>query len=309
MSGDSGHVLANTEAIAELETALGRFADQARESSHRADTEVSRIRETLEERRGDLRREIRALSDRIANADEDDDTAAMERRLERATDALERVRRSQQDVDAAADRFKTARLRFEQLNGETSQRARSFLRKTVIDLQAYLALHKDGQGGITAPGTEGGSAPAAPASVTQGFDPTTFSLPPGFRWFAIARINTAQELAGVSDESSFVKGVSYHEMALGYEALRRDILPAIGDLANPAGNDTFAEQDRSAGVPYELGKQRIYEAFFSQSDPIHIEPAGPGELYTVASGRHRIKVAMDLGWTAIPVRSADGANG
>jgi len=292
--------LANSEALTELETAIGRFSGQGVEKARRAEAEMHRVRELLEERRSGLRREIRALSERIAVADEDDDMAAMERQLDRTTESLERLRKQQRNVDAAADRFRTAKVRFEALNGDTALASRAFLRQTIEDLEAYLALHKSGQSSDTSASNRHVAAP--PDTAIPSFDPTTFTLPPGFEWFPIARIDTARELADVQDECSYTKGVSHSDMVLGFESLRRDILPRIGDSLNPVTGETVADEDAASGVTHTDGMQRIYQAFFGRSDPIYVQPSADGALYTVSSGRHRIKVAMDLGWTAVPVK-------
>jgi hypothetical protein len=304
LTRDDRHVLANSEALVEFETAIGRFAGQSMEKARRAESEIRRVREDLEERQRGARRDVRALGERIADADKDDDCTVLERERERATEELSFVRKQIRDVDAAADRFKTARVRFEELNGDTTHAARSFLRKIISDLQAYLALQKSGAGGITSSRGSDGSVSTPAASSLPEFNPTSLVLPPGYRWMQLSEIDTDRELADVQDERSFSKGVSYLEMTNGFEVLRREILPAVGDSRTPATSDTFAAWDSAAGVSYSEGKQRIYDAFFGD-DPIYVQPGGSASRHTVSSGRHRIKVAMDLRWTAVPVKSRE----
>ena len=54
----------------------------------------------------------------------------------------------------------------------------------------------------------------------------------------------------------------------------------------------------------QSGLLRVYEAFFGD-DVIHLGRGRRDKLFGVDSGRHRIKVAMDAGWTAVPVKMSD----
>jgi hypothetical protein len=308
MTGDDRHVLANSEALAELETAIARFAGQGLEKARRAETEVRRARENLEARRNDLRREIRGINEQITEAHDDTDTSVLERRLERAMEELGLLRKRLHDLEVAADRFTIARVRFDALNGDISQAARSSLRKTLSDLHAYVALKKNVLGAAGPSGLVS-DPPAPPSDVgSHCFDPTSFALPPGYQWIPLAEIETERELAGVQLESSFTKGVSYQDMLRGFDLLRRDILPVLNDPANRANSDTFADMDEVAGVTEPSGKLRIYRAFFGD-DPIYVQRGQPGERFTVSSGRHRIKVAMDLRWTAVPGKTGKAVQG
>jgi hypothetical protein len=104
----------------------------------------------------------------------------------------------------------------------------------------------------------------------------------------------------VQDQAAYEK-VPYQEMRRGFDALRNDLLPALsGD--NLGAAEVFARRDAEAGVSYEHGLQRVYDAFFG-NDPIYLSRGADTELCTVTSGRHRIKAAIDAGWTAVPVKT------
>ena len=93
-------------------------------------------------------------------------------------------------------------------------------------------------------------------------------------------------------------------MLRGFETLYTEILPAINDPTNPANKDTFRRRDEDEMVPYEKGTLRIYEVFFGD-DGIHLDRGQNDKLFSIDNGRHRIKVAMDAGWTAVPVKMTD----
>lgn len=302
MAGGGAKV--QSEAIAEFEAALGRFAQASIERVAAAETAIRRTSETLEDRRGELRRELSRLQDEIANADEDEDTSHVKRRYEETEDALANVRRWQQTVTGQMESYKREALRLEELSAGTTAEARAFLRRLLDDLSAYYALQTQGTAvGVNIGGESSASGVVSPSSINQPFDPTSFSLPKGFRWVPISEIDTARDLADVSNKESFRK-VSYDEMLHGFETLRSEILPAINDPANPANKDTFRRRDEDEMVPYEKGTLRVYEAFFGD-DVIHLDRGQNDKLFGVDSGRHRIRVAMDAGWTAVPVRITD----
>jgi len=75
--------------------------------------------------------------------------------------------------------------------------------------------------------------------------------------------------------------------------------------------ETFAENsayffslDQQAGVSYANGLLRVYEAFFG-SEPIHLSRVKGAPQWTVGNGRHRILVAKELGWKAIPAQTVE----
>ena len=241
---NSGGVKVQSEAIAELETALGRFAQAALERLTAAETAIRRTAQQLENRRCELRRELSRLQDEIANADEDDDTSHATRRYEEAEEALGNVRRSQRTVDDCVESYKREAARLRELSEGTTVEARAYLRRVLDDLFAYFRLQPDGLGTGTGSIDLGSVGPLTPRAT---FDPTSYSLPAGFRWVRICEIDTVRELSDVRRKDSFEK-VSYEEMRNGFEALRTELLPAISDSTNPATKDTFRCRDAAEAV-------------------------------------------------------------
>jgi hypothetical protein len=293
------------EAIADFEKALGRFAQAALEGMKAAEITIRRTADQLENRRVELRREIAQSQDEIASADEDEDTRQAQRRLEEAKEALANVRRWQREVEACVLCYKREAQKLEELSRDTTIEARAYLRKLLNDLAAYFALQKDGGAGSSF-GMGVGFADASSGDMDAGlesYDPTSCSLPPGYSWVPLVEIDVFRELADVQTDGAFKK-VPYDEMRRGFHVLRSEILPAMNDFASSAGVDSFASRDAAANVPYERRLQRVFEAFFG-TDPIYLSRGRDAELFSVTSGRHRIKVAADLGWTAVPVKKSD----
>jgi hypothetical protein len=82
-------------------------------------------------------------------------------------------------------------------------------------------------------------------------------------------------------------------------------LPIIATAKDKHPRDAFRDLDEKSGVTYENGLLRIYEAFFGQQDYIYLERPRGSSSFSITNGRHRVKVAQDLGWDAIPARVKD----
>lgn len=297
-----GSVKARSEAIAEFDLALGRFAKSSIEQIAAASSTVRRTVETLEDRRNELRRELAQLREDIANANEEEDVSHAKRRLEEVEHAVANVRRWQLRVGDQLESYKRDALRLEELSTGKTPETRAYLRRLLHDLSSYFALQADSE----VSGSDIRQAAASlvrtiPASSNKPIDLTSLSLPPGFRWVAISDIDTARDLADVRSNSAFRK-ISYDTMREGFTTLCAEILPAINSPYTPAGKDTFRARDLARGIPYEKGALRVYEAFFGD-DAIYLERGSGDERFSIVNGRHRVLVAMELGWIAVPAKT------
>jgi hypothetical protein len=299
-----GNVKARSEAIAELELALGRFAGSSTEGVAAASSAARRTVERLEDRRNELRRELAQLREEIANSNEEDDVTHAKRRLEEVEYALANVRRWQLRVGDQLESYKRNALRLEELIAGKTAETRAYLRSLLQDLSAYFALQADSQaiGSDIRKGSPS-LARSIATSSNKPIDLTSLSLPRGFRWVAISDIDTARELADVRSKAAFRK-VSYDAMREGFETLCTEILPAINAPDAPVGKDTFRARDLARGIPYEEGTLRVYEAFFGD-DAIYLERRTSDDNFSIVNGRHRVLVAIDLGWTAVPAKTGE----
>jgi hypothetical protein len=73
-------------------------------------------------------------------------------------------------------------------------------------------------------------------------------------------------------------------------------------------SEYFAELDRKGSVPFADGMQRVFDAFLGRWSPIYLCRGSEGGKYTISNGRHRIKIASDLGWLAVPAQVKDVRN-
>lgn len=290
------------EAIAKLEEALGSFARASLERLRIAETTLRRTTESLEDRRRDLRYEISQLRDEIASADPESDTSGARRRLEEAESSLAKVRAWQGRVEEAAQRYQREAQKLEQISSGTTIEAHAYLRRLLDDLAAYFALQHDGSSSARL-SSLAGSSTISSSGMEQAqttFDPTSFALPDGFRWVSVEEVDKSR-LVDVQQDDAYKKA-SYAEMRRGFDALRDEILPLMNDSETPVDTSTFASRDAASGTPHEQGLQRVYEAFFGEAS-IYLSRGPNAGLFSINNGRHRIKVAMDAGWAAVPART------
>jgi hypothetical protein len=107
-------------------------------------------------------------------------------------------------------------------------------------------------------------------------------------------LNCIHHVEGILSGDDFKK-VSKGEMEAGLNKYveMKDLI----DSGEGSTKDYWAAVDRTLGLTYEEGYQRIYEAFFG-SEPIRITK--DGDTYTIENGRHRIWLAKQMGITSLP---------
>lgn len=288
----------SVQALQDLVPALERFSYHKREALAELERLIARRIERLEERRDDWQREVHRRQRRYDEADEEDDLGELAFRVSEAEENLWQVEHQLAQVsDVAANYYRCAAT----INASPDTASRAFLKARIADLEKYLAVQLDTAsiGGPLA-GTEvltnviGGFEQTVAASLTN---ITNSPLPEGIVWVPLAALS-ASEMAELPRDDDYKK-VSKVEMQRGFEVLQRDILPAIKQSG--AGSDYFLGLDQAAGRDYEHGLQRVYDAFFG-SEPITLDRALDGESYQITIGRHRIKVAWEKGWPAIPAK-------
>ena len=124
---------------------------------------------------------------------------------------------------------------------------------------------------------------------------TQLPLPSGFRWVSLEHISRRDDLG--ADEG--FKKVNESDMRRGFGTLRRQVLPFL-ESHPEANSHSFLEADGYTPEGAPKPRQQVYEAFFGQG-AIALDGPSPDGIFSVTNGRHRIKVARDLGWTAVPV--------
>ena len=93
-------------------------------------------------------------------------------------------------------------------------------------------------------------------------------------------------------------GVTYEQMERSMRILQEQIMPGLRIGAN---RETFEDADQRAGrqSPDTLGN--YFSVYLDGNDTIGLSRRADGR-YDISSGRHRIQVACDMGYFAVPAR-------
>ncbi len=294
MSGEAK--LVSVQVLRDLEDALANYSVRVTTALDGFDSEVQRCRRLLEDRRRQAEREVRHRQ-RVRDEIEEDGPGSAERMLADAEDKLAEIERCVREVDSAVASYRRMAARARDAGGDGVRKARTFLARKHSEAQAYLGLSNAqssaGDGALRKVAARTTGDAAAPGGGEFAF--TDVPLPAGMRWVRLDDIRREDDLP---KHEGFPK-VSESEIREGFETLGQHILPFM--KAHPGStSSTFFELDQEAGKGYPSGLQRVFEAFFG-SEPIVLDTRPEGGL-SVTSGRHRIKVARDMGWLAIPAK-------
>ncbi len=317
----SSQIHVESDALTELLAGFKRFACVAPELLAQVHSELQWRLEEVERRREAQRGEVerlRSLCESAASADEDSEESAEDysAELETAEDRLVEISAAVQQVEEAMMKLNAVTARSEALLTDRTHSACAFLQRKLEELADYRSAHLSGTsagfGRNFAVGTSEISAKKAvspqtpaihsepPTARTISTPLTAFRLPSGFKWVSLDRIALDEELKDVEASSAFQK-TTYDVMLRGFQRLRAEVLPAIETHGISGAAAHFTARDGLSSGPPEESLQRVYEAFFG-SDPIYLDRGASAEGLCVMSGRHRLKVARDLGWSAVPAR-------
>ncbi len=101
---------------------------------------------------------------------------------------------------------------------------------------------------------------------------------------------------GVNSPDDFNHHISWNDAKSATQQL-----PQIQQaVANGKTGDNFAAEDATAGLDWQNGKKRVYDLYYSKTDPVQLDKNG--DQYVINSGRHRIFAAKELGVESIPAR-------
>jgi len=287
----------------DLVTALAIFAGKAADALSAMREEFLRQQRDLDEREEEARGEVRHWAEALELAEDDGERESCAYSLAEARERLGRIRGWQARVREESAAFAAQETRFERLLDQALPKSQEFLTTRIDHLRTYSAMQLESDTGAATPGPVPPSAGGAGGVSSP--DPeklTDHPLPDGFVWVPLAEISSTR-LAEITSEEDYRK-VPYATMVTGLRRLAAEILPRLRQDPNALDLNSFRGLDKEARESYENGLERVYEAFFCK-DYIYLERAKGQEKFEIANGRHRIRVAQDLGWGAIPARIKD----
>lgn len=300
-------VVVSIEALEQIAPALRRFRKFVAEHLQRVKADLRQVRETLAEARSDAAHEVRQLQSEIASADEDDDTSVLERELDEARDRLRKIEYALRNMGEHTAIYEKEAERFRRVADEHIPRSEAFLARKADDLHTLHAIQPvNDEGWMGA--TVQIAADFAETAIQKGaemLDLTSNPLPSGYCWVKLSDLDLVDALRDVQTPDDFRTHATYEMLCGGLETLRSAVLPAIKERGYTADSFYFTRLDETTGSNPENGARRAFESFFGD-DSIALQRGPDGSPFTVINGRHRIKVARDGGWLAVPVKITGG---
>jgi hypothetical protein len=132
----------------------------------------------------------------------------------------------------------------------------------------------------------------------------TDKLPNDWKNLGIINIPIADlpEPDGVNSQDDFNHHISWEDAksaTLQLPQIQQEV--ALGKTG-----DDFYTEDQAAGLDWQHGRKRVYDLYYSNTDPIQVDKNG-GQ-YTINSGRHRIYAAKTLGLEMVPAQVRENKN-
>lgn len=300
------------EALQMLEARINRFSSCVTEALDDVEHVIRAKMESLDHAVRERKREVARWQDAYDEADpEDDDVSYMLRRLEDAQEELDNAKRWRRRVEQAYATYASKAKEARSICTSDAARARTVLKEKIESLHEYANLRVESVTGIPigsdsrAPGIGDAIFAVAEEVIGRGVDAletsvemlTNLLLPTGFKWIELDRIETGG-LDEVPGDDEFRK-LPKSDMIEGINLLRTRILPAIQNDPSGTNEDYFAELDRQEGRVGVNSLKNIYEAYF-RGEAIRVEQIDGSGHYRIDHGRHRLKIATELGWPAIP---------
>lgn len=299
------------QALRNLNSTLVKFSSKVQDMLEKVEAEILHANNVLKQRRHYWENKIAYWEDVLQETTDDeekDNADYAERRLEEAKRELYQVQLWEIRVEESSKIYYFHAKRLHELSEVQMPKAIAFLKQKLNDLLTYNSsfvsetseeasmlsenYNMDGPASKT---TAAASVNLKENQALPTFPVTLFALPPSFHWVPLKEIDASNLPKSTAD----FKKVSYEEMKKGFASLIQEVLPRIQSDPSRINGDFFRELDKQGNRDYPNGLQKIYEVFFG-SDRIHLSKFKGDSYFSVDNGRHRVKIAFDMGLSAVP---------
>jgi len=291
--------LQSVGALETLEHALRRCVNVAGTEIERTNSRMLRRLESLAQAESDAEAEVERRREALSVADEDERNQAEEHcgEMEAQLDAIQRQRLM---VCGLFEEYTRRAAHFEGVVNSEVRRGLAELDRVLGLVREYHSVGLEDLVGIDGGAGGGDRAPVSPSSASASIEPV---LPRGFQWIQLDEVD-ASELDGVQSEADFKK-VSQRDMKSGLELLKSEVLPFLSSYQGQDIKQALFEEDRRMGRQPPVNLLEVYSAFFGAQDYVYLTRGRNDDKFRVTNGRHRIRVAQELGWSAIPAQVKD----
>lgn len=305
------------ELLRRLEAVIGIFSEDVTDKIQSVGQNTENYLASIENRCQELEREISYWESEYEQAsNEENDTGYLAYKCQEAGEKLYRTRNLQKQAEEASENFARCARRVNAITDERMNNAKAFLRQKIKELQDYANVQPESNDftvSLSSATLHSNSAAddgeiSADLSLSKSSpeDLMKIPLPKGFKWIPLEEISQ-KEISELPDESQFIK-VSYDEMKKGLERFEREILPVLRRTPDKSDAVYFEDLDMKNENDEINGVKKIFNVFFDRQvskEFIKVERFAGDSKYDITNGRHRIKVARDLGWQVIPAEATE----
>jgi hypothetical protein len=305
----SGNIyITSFDSLRRLDEALGAFSEDVANKIQTIGRQAERRFAEIVRRCEELESELRYLQSEYDSADEDDDTGYLSYKIQETEEKLRQALNLQRQAEEAIENYVRRARRVDAVANESVGEARNFLKQKLGELQEYSSVSL--AGGDSFKGTSGtpvstadnSAKSQAPVSLSGGSieDLEKIPLPKGFKWVRLDEISFKE----IPDDLEFRSDFSYEKLKSGLQRFEKEILPVLQKSPENSNAEFFENLDVENKTSEADGLKTIFNGFFKQGngkDFIKIERFSDDSKYeSIINGRHRLKVARDLGWKVIP---------
>lgn len=309
----------SVQQLEHLCAAIGQFAERFEMHVSSLQTECMSARDHVVRRRAALGNRVEMLEQMLAEAAADDDTSDIAASLDDARDLFDKALDWEVRVQQAEGRYRVQLVKMNSMLHSSIPTAKAVLTSKIDQLYEILAVRPKNFA-AAGPRNAGGVASVVPAGRTAATSidscqtaelrPYTpfmqfYTLPKGFRWVRLNEV-LPEELDRARNIPESPK-ISFGDIGKGFAILQREILPALMNMQSGSAYEYFIKQDADAPRPDGLFRHNVFAAFFGRHAPeyIRLSKRSTDSGYSVVNGYHRIRVALDLGWEAIPAEAVE----
>jgi hypothetical protein len=230
----------------------------------------------------------------------------IEKKIEEGEEKLREMREWLNLAREKVEAFHRLKQEVRHIGTQEIPKAKSWLREKIQALRNYLAVSlgidmltqmPTGFSGTSSTPSNGSVATSKSKGITSHH--LFYKLPEGFQWVPLEEINLEEDESDIE-----YRKASKEEMRKRMERLPEVLEHLQVRYASPFIDNTlyFYNLDQAQGRNYVEGLQSTYEEFFG-SEPVVLERSPlTGQKYTVKNGRHRILLAKEMGWVALPAK-------
>ena len=293
----------SSRALSDLKGAIERFSLRVRDLTEQSGLLAEAARRHCRSLENEAREQVRMAQQACRDAS-DEDASSAEAELETAKEHLIAIRRTISRVDGALGRLRRRGAAASEAAGRWGLQGTAYLDRKISELGSYYAVSLESADGPQPANPAEKDASSSHAGTPMG--PPSMEeldqciLPLGWKWIALDEIDSTL----LEGETLEFKDDARQQLIDRFDRLRRDVLPDI-DRNYGSTAERLRRDDLRHGIHDTSGKLGAFETFFSLKEPIHLQRRAGATHYSADDGRHRIEIARQLRWPAVPAKVID----